>query len=82
MLKQRTRIDDAVFTYFRTDIDDSAVHHDGARANASVSGHMSGRRNDGRQLKSQFGSLPIEVNAAVWRTNLAHRNKCKLILFS
>ena len=66
VLNQCTRIDDAVFTDPGTGINDSAVHHDGACANACVTGDMGGWRDDVRQAKAKLDGSLIEADARVW----------------
>ena len=74
MLKQRTRIDDAVVTHPGASVDYCPVHHDGACADGGVTGDMSARRDDGWQLKPEFVGLLIEADAVVGCLNLAHSN--------
>ena len=66
MFNQCTRIDDAVFTHLGTGINDSAVHHDCAGANACVTGDMGGWRDDFWHTKSKLDGLLIEADAPVW----------------
>ncbi len=76
-----SRVDNAVASDLGAGIDDGAVHHDGACANAGVARDMGGRCDDDRALKSQFGGQLIEANAVIGCLNLAHRNEGILMGF-
>ena len=59
MLKQRTRIDDAVVAHPGASIDDGAMHHDRARAQCCMTGNISTWCNDCWQLKPKCYDLLV-----------------------
>ena len=81
MFNQCTRIDDAVLANLRAGVDDGAVHDDGARSNACMSGHIRGRRDNVGQGKPKLDGLLIEADALVRRAKLANGNEGVLIVF-